>query len=153
MSEPPETWVRVAQVSSALGLGTMTALIYSLRSVNPQVVLEGSVGSLVAFAGGAALAWMFWESLLRPAGSNTGRVTLSLAMAITLLTLGGFAFAMKDLKSTRFYEVVQGTLLAFALLSVLGFVLWKLIRFLEQDSNSAVRPESTPDSKRPDDPP
>src|SRR6266568_3458562 len=52
---------RVIKCSSALGLGLMAALLYSIKQVTPELQYKISVGTGVSFAAAAALSWAFWR--------------------------------------------------------------------------------------------
>jgi high-affinity Fe2+/Pb2+ permease len=136
---------RVVQVSSALGLGIVAAFLYSIREVNPSIRFEFSIGSIVAFLLAAAASWIFWRNLpLRsgesaPAGSK--RRWLLLATTVLVVGMVGFfAYGLRNVSGHKLREIVEGTLLAVALVGFLSWVVWKLFRLIQSDHDRAIAP-------------
>jgi len=129
-----DSFFRVAKASSALGMGVMAAFLFCLKEVNPAVRFEFSVGALVAFALAAGLSWSFWNAVAGAAARNKSQARrfFALAALLGLGTLGAFAYALKDVPSDRASDVMDGVLIAFLFLGMLGLVFWRVVRFFEK---------------------
>src|SRR4051794_11820482 len=53
--------VWVVQAASAFSLGTLAALLYSVRTVNPRIQFQFSAATALAFALAAGASWAFWR--------------------------------------------------------------------------------------------
>ena len=132
----------------------MAALLFSVKQVTPDLRCELSAGSGIAFLVGAAFSWLFWRVVFKvdKPGEKTGagkrRVLFAaLSVLLSLATVAAFAFALKGVGNEKLREIIQGTLLAVFALSGVGFLLWRIARFLESD-NKRVTEDTPPDSKK-----
>jgi hypothetical protein len=155
------TWI--LQLSSAVCLGGLAAFLFSVKAVTPNVQVEFSAGSVAAFVLAAAFSWAFWRFVLTKAspaepGSTAsdrrlaGRVRVRFVLLATLLLvamLGAFAWELRDVSQRKRMEVMQGVALAVALLAGVGWIFWKLIRFLESDQER-LQHRPTDESDDPD---
>jgi hypothetical protein len=129
--------VWVVQVSSALSLGTLAGLLYSVQAVTPSIRFQFSPAAVIAFAIAAAISAGFWHVVFQlSAGGEThtrGRKRLlallagSLAGALVL----AFAYPLKDFSSEKVSEISFGALIALIFLTVFGLLFWRVVRFLE----------------------
>ena len=132
---------RVIKCSSALGLGLMAAFLYSIKQVTPELQFRISVGTGVSFVAAAALSWAFWRLVFgKPNSSENGlskprkRWFIILSVFLTVATLAPFVYTLKGVANQKMVEIAEGTALALLALGVVGFLLWKAARFLEEDS-------------------
>jgi len=132
---------RVIKYSSALGLGLMAAFLYSIKQVTPELQYKITVGTGVSFAAAAALSWAFWRLVFgKPNSSENGlskprkRWFIILSVFLTVATLAPFVYTLKGVANEKMVEIAEGTALALLALGVVGFLLWKAARFLEEDS-------------------
>jgi len=144
--------LRVIRFSSAVSLGVMAALLFSVKQVTPDLRCELSAGSGIAFLVGAALSWLFWRVVFKVDSKRTGpgkrRVWFAaLSVLLSLATVAAFAFALKGVGNEKLREIIQGTLLAVFALAGVGFLLWRIARFLESDSKRAAE-DTPPDTKK-----
>ena|SRR5690348_8263064 len=140
--------VWVVQLSSALSLGTLAALIYSVQSVTPRIEFRLSGATLGAFALAAAASVVFWHLVFKLSNApdegsapgiegrtdkrrRLGLTLLSFGFAIALLT--AFAYPLKDFSREKISEIGKGSFLALAFLTVLGVLFWRVVRYLERD--------------------
>ena len=122
----------------------MAALLFSVKQVTPDLRCELSAGSGIAFLVGATFSWLFWRVVFKAdkPGKRTGpgkrRVLFAaLSVLLSLATVAAFAFALKGVGNEKLREIIQGTVLAVFALSGVGFLLWRIARFLESDSKRA----------------
>ena len=146
---------RVIKCSSALGLGLMAAFLYSIKQVTPELQYRISVGTGVSFAAAAVLSWAFWRLVFgKPNSSENGlskprkRWFIILSAFLTVATLAPFVYTLKGVANEKMVEIAEGTALALLALGVVGFLLWKAARFLENDSQRADDSvDSSPEKK------
>jgi len=146
---------RVIKCSSALGLGLMAAFLYSIKQVTPEFQYRISVGTGVSFAAAAVLSWAFWRLVFgKPNSSENGlskarkRWFIILSAFLTVATLAPFVYTLKGVANEKMVEIAEGTALALLALGVVGFLLWKAARFLENDSQRADDSvDSSPEKK------
>jgi drug/metabolite transporter (DMT)-like permease len=138
--------MRVIQFSSAFGLGIMGALLYSVKEVSPALKYEVSFGTAVAFLAAATLSWAFWRFVFgqrndggRPATSRR-RWFAALSLLVIGATVVPFVCALKGVAQEKVIEIAQGTAIALGALSVLGFLFWRVTRFLNADSERNANP-------------
>jgi len=135
---------RVIKFASALGLGLMAAFLYSIKQVTPEFHYKISVGTGVCFAAAAALSEAFWRLVFgKPDASEKGlskprkRWLILLSVFLTVATLAPLVYTLKGVGNEKMVEIAEGTAFALLALGVVGFLLWKTARFLENDSKRA----------------
>ena len=136
-------FARLVQGSIALSLGAMAAFLWSLKQVNPRTRFEFSTGTVIAFFIAAAASWSVWQVIAR--GGRQARFSFAtFALVITALTVAAFAYGVKDVSRQKIHEVAIGAVLAILALSILGMALWRVVRFLEHDSQSLPEEKNDP---------
>ena len=133
--------IRVIKFSSAIGLGIMASILYSVKQVSPELRYQISWGSGWAFAVAVGLSWAFWRVVfgkshdLNPGMSRARKRWLAvLSLVLAAATLLPFAAAFKDVASEKAREVAQGTALAVLALAGVGTLFWRVTRFLNADT-------------------
>ena len=144
-SQPDRGLILVVQASSALSLATLAALLCSVRSVSPSIQFRFSPLTVVAFVLAGALSIGFWRLVFRlsagqgqnEAQDRSGKAWLAaLGSVLAVGLLVAFLYPLKDFSREKQLEFTIGGASALFFLSVLGFIFWKLIQFLEKDSAS-----------------
>lgn len=115
---------------STLSIAATAGFLASIKQVNPAVQFRFSIFSVVAFIAGGALTALFLRFILKGKKSKRGLLVVGVAIACVL---GYFLIGIKDVSSENRRDVIIGTALAVAVLSFLGYVLWRISRFLESD--------------------
>ena len=138
-------------LSSSFGMGCGAAFVFSIESVNPTVQfgMNWKVG-----AGFLIVAWLtFWgcRALLFGSGENESGSDLSTSrrrwfIALSILGLGGtaaaMAYSLRGVSPEKQSDVGLGVLLAAFFLSILSFLFFRTIRFLQADEKrNALSPE------------
>lgn len=130
---------RLIQWAATLGLSAMTGFILSIRSVNPSIQFKFDWITFLGLVVGGWMGWIFWRLIPREGSGNarSGRrrwIPLMLWFAVlTGIMVGGFAYGMKDINNARQREMFMGTGMALLVLSFVGFLLWRIGKFLEDD--------------------
>jgi Na+/citrate or Na+/malate symporter len=151
---------RVVKLSGALGLGALAAFLYSVKAVHPALRFEVGAGTVVAALLGGAAAWAFLGVVFREedtagAGrsrkkgrrSRLGRWLWLFAAVMLLGTVLAFARALRGISSENARDVVEGTVAAFVFVGLVGYVLWRVVRFLESQDEHAPPPPPPPDNE------
>jgi hypothetical protein len=138
--------VWVVQVSSALSLGTLAALLYSIKAINPQIDFQPSAATLVAFALAAADSVLFWHivfQLNRRTGDGQSapdrRRKVGLGLLAASLGIGlivAFIYPLKDFSREKVSEIGFGAFIALGFLTLLGLLFWRVVRHLEGASET-----------------
>jgi len=136
---------RVAAASTAIGFGSVAGSLYSLRQGPSGMIFVFSVGSVVAFILGAAAGWFYWRVLNRiivgPERDGVGRrrkvsQLVLLNIGAGLFGLLAFLYPIRFVRPERMRDVLEGMGAAFFVLALVGVALWRVIRFLNQDSDT-----------------
>ncbi|MBM3870414.1 MAG: hypothetical protein FJ392_05535 [Verrucomicrobia bacterium] len=141
-------FLRLVQWSGAGCLGLTAAFIQSLKSVNPTVRFDFSFFTMLAFAIVTGAAWYVAERVFFRARLAGRRPPIKLVVGFTVLlslgTLAGFVLALRGVSAEQRRDMAIGTLWAVMVLSVVGFVFWKVVQFLERDAAKTEAPPPTP---------
>ena len=138
---------RVVKIATALGMGGMAAFLYSLKQVHPDIRFQFTAGTILIFFAVAVFSWMFCGVLAKSESADGQpanrkrfviRWLVSFIGITTLATAASFVYALKNVEWARRREVIEGTLLAFAVLSLGGLLVWKAFRFFEQQSEAEL---------------
>jgi len=142
--------IRVIQFCSAFGLGAMAAILYSVKQVSPALRYEITFGTGVAFLLAVGLSWAFWRLVFGKQPELDGSLSKRrrrwfavLSLILTGATLAPFFYALKDVANEEARQVAQGTALALLALSALGFLFWRVTRFLNADSQRNAEEDHT----------
>jgi len=150
-SKDEQDFVRVVKFSTALGLGLMVGFLYSIKQVHPNLRVEFTFGTVVAFLLTAIFSWIFCGVLFTGEFAGDGaaaaaaarkrrvRRWLILFLAISgLSTAGAFLYSLKDVSSESRREVIEGTGIAVLLLTIGGFLIHRSVRFFEEQDRASL---------------
>lgn len=156
-----QDFVRVVKFATALGLGLMTAFLYSLKGVYPTIQLEFNVGTVLAFLVTAVFSWVFCGVLfsgeVRDGDSASAvalkkrRVTRWVIFFIVvsgLATAGAFLYSLKDVSAENRREVIQGAGMATVALTFAGILIHKAVRFFEEQDKVTLEERYEDDPHR-----
>ena len=115
---------------STFSIAVMAGFLASIKQVNPAVEFRFSVFSVIAFIAGGALTALFLRFVLKGKKSKRGLLVVGVAIACVL---GYFFIGIKHVSGDNRRDVTIGTAIAVAVLSFLGWVLWRISRFLESE--------------------
>ena len=144
-SEPRSSRVffKIASFATALGFGGAAASTASLRSSPGGFSFHISVGTFVAFAIGAAVGLFYWK-LVAQESKAARRATFFIALG----GVGLFLYPLRFVPAGNLLDLAVGLILATIALSLVGFLLWQVKRFLDLDSqqaDAAPEPPAKPD--------
>ena len=115
---------------SSFSIGVLAAFLASLKQVNPTIVFKFTFETVLAFVGGSVLTALFLRIVLH--GNKKRRAPLVFAAAIVSVVLY-FLFGIENTSRANRSDVLVGTVIALTVLSFLGWVIWRLVRYLESD--------------------
>jgi hypothetical protein len=124
--------LRIASLSTAFGLGCAVASLQALRWNASGLSFHFSSGTLAAFALGAAVALIYWRAAANsPLAARRGSVGLA------IIGVGLFLYPLRFVSAGKLPEIMAGLGVAIVALSIVGFMLWRVGRFLESDARQA----------------
>jgi len=119
--------------ASSFSIAVLGGCLGSLKQVNPTIIMQFSVASVVGFVGGGVLTALFLRIVLH--GDKRRRSVLVFAAAIASV-VGYFLFAIKNVARETRSDVIIGTIAALTVLSFLAWVIWRLGQYLESDQKN-----------------
>jgi hypothetical protein len=118
----------IVRGSTALGMGCMAAAVASLRSNATGFAFQFSMGTVAAFALGAAAGLVFWKL----AGGS--RLAARAGAALLLMAgLGGFLYPLRFVPAEHMADIAVGLTVATCAVSIGGILLWRMKRFFDED--------------------
>jgi hypothetical protein len=154
---PPEDerdFFFVVKFSTALGFGCMAAFLYSLKQVHPDLSFRFTLGTVLVFLVVAVSSWIFCGVLAKSESGGDQPVRRNRFMLRWLVwffgfaslgTVAAFAYALKDVNSESRRDVIEGTVIAIAVLSLGGVLIWKAFKFFEEQSDAELAARSEQD--------
>jgi predicted permease len=134
ISPSQRDFLRIVRVATAIAFGITGGVLAGLKSSGSGLVLEFNVWVIPAILIGAAAAWAYWSFILtrlvrRQAQQKRFRIyTVLLAVAGLLC----FLYPMRYVTRGSMSEAVQGVLLAFLTVGVVGLLIWSVARLLNR---------------------
>jgi drug/metabolite transporter (DMT)-like permease len=137
----------VVKLSSALGMGALAAFLYSLKDVHPSIRFEFTAGTAIIALGVAVASWFFCGLMARADAEEHPSVTRRKFFIRWLLFFGGFcaigtvfAFAnsLRNVSTRGRRDVIEGTVLAFLVLFLGGWLIRKAFRFFEEQDKATL---------------
>lgn len=136
------SFLKVVQAGSALCVGGMAAFLAALKQVNPEIQFEFGWTAIAGFAAGFSATLAAWRwGMIGQRSTEAGvrrkaSIKTKLLLLVTVVALV-FVFAnpLKTLSSEKQHDMLVGTSIAVAVLSVVGVMFWKLVRFLDSEED------------------
>jgi hypothetical protein len=131
-----QLFFRIASGATAFALGVLLAAVASLQRQTGGFRLHFGIPSLVAFAAGAALGWVYWRIVAPGAAAppRPGWVRPVASLLLALVGICAFVYPVRFLPRESLPEVLLGLVLAALALATGGMFLWALKRFLDRDT-------------------
>jgi hypothetical protein len=129
---------KIAGASTALGMGVLLASAQALKIDASGISFGLSGGTLAAFGVGAILGILPWK--LASGRSATGPMPWPFRASTALILLSGvgaFLYPLRFVSAENLPEVLKGLAAAVCVLSLVAFLLWQIIGFLERDAARA----------------
>jgi hypothetical protein len=130
---------KIAAISTALGLGCAAASTESLRSSPVGFSFQITAGTFVAFAVGAVIGFFYWKLIAKSTtAARLGSVLMGLA------GIGLFLYPLRFMPSGTLPDLIIGLLIATGALGTVGFIIWRIARFLDADARQGEGPGTPP---------
>jgi hypothetical protein len=128
-SKSTQTFMRIVTLSTAAPLGFAVAAAQSLRLSPSGFSFQISTATFVAFLAGAIAALLYWRIAAHGA-LDARRASLGLAV----VGVGLFLYPLRFVPSGKLLEIAVGLGTAACALSIVGFLLLRVKRFLDADA-------------------
>lgn len=124
-------FLKIAGISTAIGLGCAAASTESLRSSPVGFSFQMTAGTFVAFAVGAAIGYFYWKLVAKgTAAARIGSLLLGLA------GVGLFLYPLRFVPSGTLPDLIIGLFIAAGALGTVAFIIWRIARFLDADARN-----------------
>jgi FtsH-binding integral membrane protein len=131
-SRSSRDFYRIASLGTALGFGTAAASTASLCSSSVGFSFQLSVATFVAFVVGAAVGLIYWRLV-----ASNSKAARRASFLIALAGVGLFLYPLRFVPAGNLHDLIIGLILAACALSIVGFLLWRVKRFLDKDSQQS----------------
>ena len=134
MMDARSGWSRFARVGMALAFGFMAGSLEAFTRDAQGMRFQLGIWTLVAFLVGAAIGWYYWEMAMKMNERSSPAARRRFIWVTVLLFAGGFAsylYRLRFVARTSSAEVAEGVVLAFIVVGGIGFVMWRIGRYLE----------------------
>ena len=129
--------LRIAGVGASLAFGAMVASLFALKTNPGGFVFELNVPTVISFIAAGTLAWFYWRLVARMAVDKAPqqRRKRFIVFSVGLLLVGvvSFLYPLKFIPPEKRKDVFTGLALAVGCVVGVGFVMWKVKRFLDAD--------------------
>lgn len=122
---------RIAAFSTALTLGCATAAVYSVRLGSEGMIIKISWGTVVAFAGAAAISFYYWNLIEK--GRHSARW---LDAVMIVFGLGLFLYPVRFVAAEKRMDVAIGLTAAVCFLGLAGWLIWRCMRYFDSEESS-----------------
>jgi uncharacterized iron-regulated membrane protein len=131
------TLFRIVGFSTALAFGAMVGSLFAVKSLPSGLSFELTPAAVIAFIVAGIVAWFYWRMVERMAAGQAPqqRRRRFALFSIALLAVGivSFLYPLKFIPREKRGDVFIGLALAAGCITGVGFVMWKVRRFLEAD--------------------
>ena len=134
MMDARSGWSRFARVGMALAFGFMAGSLEAFTRDAEGMRFQLGVWTVVAFLVGAAFGWYYWDMAMKMSDRSSPSARRRFFIVTALLFIGGFAsyfYRLRFVARGSSGEVAQGVVLAFVVVGALGFIMWRIGRYLE----------------------
>jgi len=129
---------RIAGIGASVAFGVMVATLFALRPVADGFSFVINAPTVVAFLAAALFAWFYWRTVERMAIGQAPQTRkkkfLAFSAGIVVVGIISFLYPLKFIPAEKRYDVFFGLTLALLCVTGVGFVMWKVKRFLEADA-------------------
>jgi hypothetical protein len=143
-SKSDRQFIFLVRLGATVCLGLMFGFFASIRQVNPRVQFGFGWEVIAAGLVGGAVVWWFIGKIFSAAeaadsgeqGKRRGPAywTIFFILVAGGITIIGFGLAMRGAQESKISDVAWGSIMAFWVLSFGGYLVWHIVRFLEEDS-------------------
>lgn len=137
-SQNDSDFFRVATVSICLSFGVMIASLQALQPSTAGFSFKITGGTWVAFVLGAVLSYGYWRLASQPATTPGRRLFRRICTWLLMLSgVGALLYPLRFLPAERLPDVAIGFTCAVVVLSFVGYLMWRLKKFFDQDEEQS----------------
>ena|SRR5436190_825842 len=153
MSEPSNTGststlFKIAGIGASVAFGVMVATLFALKPAPNGFAFELNIATFVSFFTAAAFAWFYWKMVERmameKAPQQRKKKFVVFSIGLVLVGVVSFAYPMKFIPAEKRADVFIGLALAFACITGVGAVMWKVKKFLDADLKRSEQNDEPP---------
>jgi hypothetical protein len=128
---------RIAGVGASFAFGAMVASLFALRTSPGGFVFELNVPTVISFIAAGMLAWFYWRLVARmavdKAPQQRRKKFIVFSAGLLLVGIVSFLYPLKFIPTEKRKDVFAGLALAVGCIVGIGFVMWKVKKFLDAD--------------------
>jgi nicotinamide riboside transporter PnuC len=128
---------RIAGIGASLAFGIMVASLFALKSGPTGLTFELNAATIVSFLIAGAFAWFYWRMVARMAGARAPeqkkKKFIAFSLGLVLVGIISFLYPLKFIPEEKRKDVFIGLTLALCCIAGVGFVMWKVKKFLDAD--------------------
>lgn len=137
ISRNQRDFLRIVRGATAIGFGLTGGVLAGLKSTGSALVLEFNIWVVPAILAGAGAAWAYWTFVMRVQGSGfeVRGSRFRFRLYTVLLGVGGllcFLYPMRYVTRGSMGDVIQGVVMAFVVVGMVGLLLWSVARLLNR---------------------
>jgi|SRR5688572_23419385 len=137
--------LRIAGLGASLAFGGMVASLFALKPSPNGFSFELNVGAVISFLVAATMAWFYWRMVARMAADKTPQQRkkkfIAFSAGLILVGITSFLYPLKFIATEKRWDVFVGLTLAVCCLTGIGFVMWKVKKFLDADLKKSEEKE------------
>lgn len=135
-SKTQRDFLRVARLGTSLAFGITGGVLAGVTHSGSGLVLEFNFWVIPAALLGAGVAWAYWHFILTRIIDHQSAVGSRRFLFYTvLLVLGGllcFLYPIRYVTRGALSDVLQGVVMAFLVVGMIGLLIWSVARLLNQ---------------------
>lgn len=127
---------KILTYSTAVAFGTMIASIEAIRMSPTGFTFEISFWTVIAFLLGGAVAFPFWKFIFNATNLSPKQlkwVWSGFLAIMIVLGVGSFLYPLRYVPREKLHDIAVGLAGALLVLSLIGFVVWRIKHFLDWD--------------------
>ena len=129
--------LRIAGLGASLAFGAMVASLFAVRATPHGFAFELTIPAVLAFLAAGTFAWFYWRLVARMSLENPPhqrkRKFIVFSIGLMLVGIVSFLYPLKFIPREKRWDIFVGLTLAFGCIAGIGFVMWKVKRFLDAD--------------------
>jgi hypothetical protein len=128
---------RIAGVGASVAFGAMVASLFAVKATPEGLAFELNLATVLAFVAAGIFAWFYWRMVARMAADKAPeqrrRKFIAFSVGLMLVGVVSFLYPLKFIPAEKRADVFIGLALALACITGVGFVMWKVKKFLDAD--------------------
>ena len=136
ISQSQRDFLKIVRWATAVAFGLTGGALAALRNSGSGFVLQFNFWVVPAALVGAAIGWAYWQFVAtRLVEHETRQNTRRFGIYTVLLALAGllcFLYPIRYVVRSSMSDVLQGVLMAFVVVGIIGCLIWSVARLLNK---------------------